>query len=167
MSWSTLVIGYFSFKKDKTYDEVKEAIKMICKYSEVDVPTRIMKRSNYYKNIHHLPNGAHIIADDNTNNGIELIINDINFSSHINIDTVNTIKYIVAKYNNILHFASFELYDLDDPIDYFEWDQSTSKDVIDEYLQYAINLDNEDKEVWKDADWTPFKNADWPKQSIV
>jgi len=152
MSWSTLVIGYFSFKKDKTYDEVKEAIKMICKYSEVDTPKRIMKRSSYYKNIHHLPNGAHIIADDNTNNGIELIINDINFSSHINIDTVNIIKYIVAKYNDILHSASFELYDLDEPIYYFDWDQSTSKDVIDEYLQYAKILDDEDKEVWKDAD---------------
>ncbi|MFP3256838.1 MAG: hypothetical protein RXO36_03455 [Candidatus Nanopusillus acidilobi] len=152
MSWSTLVIGYFSFKKDKTYGEVKNAIKEICENLEVSVPTKIMKRSNYYRNIHHLPNGAHIVADDITNNNIDLIINDINFSSHLDSDTITIIKYIVAKYNNILSSASFGLFFLDEEGYGFGWDDSMPNDVIAEYIEDYKNLKAENNGEWKYAD---------------
>ena len=113
-----------------------------------------MKRSNYYRNIHHLPNGAHIGADDITNNNIDLIINDINFSSHLDSDTITIIRYIIAKYNNILSFVSFSLFFLNEEAygSGFDWNDSMSNDVIAEYIDDYENLKSENNGEWKYAD---------------
>jgi len=135
MSWSTLLTGNVDFKKGKTYDEVKEAIYYFCKYSGVNVPNIIEQYNDYLKNLHNTTKGAHIVIGNDT---IRLIIQDINWISDRNDDTINILKLIVAKYKDLINDVAFSLYLLEEENAGFQYDFYSDEDPIDDLVTDLI-----------------------------
>jgi hypothetical protein len=146
MSWSTLLTGAVEFKKGKTYDEVKEAIHYFCKYSGVNEPNIIEQYNDYLKNLHNTTKGAHIVISNDT---IKLIIQDIDWLSDRNDDTINILKLIVAKYKDLISDVAFSLYYLEEENAGFKYDFYSDEDPIDDLITDLIT------DVVK---WKYFKN---------
>jgi len=136
MSLSTLLTGYVEFKKGKTYDEVKEAIHYFCKYSEVDEPDIIEQYDDYLKNFRHRTNGAHIITFKDI---IKLDIQDINWASYRNENTINILKFIVAKYNDLIGDVDFSLYYLEEYNEGLRYNFYSKEYTIDDLITDLIN----------------------------
>ena len=136
MSLGTLLTGLVEFKKGKTYDEVKEAIHYFCKYSGVDEPDIIEQYNDFLKNLHHLTNGAHIFI---INDMIKLDIQDINWISFRNEDTINNLKFIVAKYKDLISEVDFSLYYLEVENEGFRYDFNSKEYTINDLITDSIN----------------------------
>jgi len=139
MSWETLLVGNVVFKEDKSYDEVKHVVKLLCEYSECNVPKELKPFDKYIKNYNNKKNGAHLTINDN--NVIELHIVDVNWSSHMSEEKMNALKCITAKYKDLITMSAFSLFYLSEPDDqfYYAAGEQDEEDVIEDFKNCELS----------------------------
>lgn len=159
MSWETLLVGNVLFKPDLKYDKLEKPTKLICEYSECDVPKNIENNDEYTKEFDKRRNGAHMLLYNLESNHTqyELRINDVNWSSHMCEEKMNALKHIIAYYKDLISESGMSLYYLTDPDDNFfleqddndtieEFKHSDVGEYYDDLVEQGILTDDEDND---------------------